>query len=149
MTKEQRAQLQAIAGALVSNPLLDEALDTALDMIQANWYDNFWKSNHNDPGVFENFLRDHASAQSTWPLRAEDITIVADKDRKVVMANVEKLCKILFGNEEHDLLDRITDLWSYYCLLPPPATKGHVVDAYICHIHPELDTFVATIETRR
>lgn len=52
----------------------------------------------------------------------EDIVIVVDMNLKVVVANSEKLCQILYGEEVHNLLDRAIDLWTFYCPLPSPDT---------------------------
>lgn len=147
MSKDERAQLKEIAQLIASTPSLDATLSPALDMVKVNWYEMFWKGNHNDPDFFENFLRDQTSARSIWLLAADDIFIVVDKHRKIVAANVEKLCQLLFGEEVHDLLDRAIDLWAFYCPLPFPATKRHVVDDYIRRLHPELDPAKATVET--
>lgn len=146
MDGDDRSHIRQISEVVARNPLLDAGLERYLQTIKENWFEAWWKNDHNDPEYFENFLRDQECARSVWPLNDEEIFLVVD-NLKVVVANIEGMCQLLFGEETLDLLDRAIDLWSYYWPLPLPETSRHVVDRCVRRQHPELDPAAATIET--
>lgn len=147
MSEQERDNIRQVAKTHVETPSLDTALASNLQTVKKNWFNDWWKNNQHDIDPLQNLVRDKRCAETVWPLMEEDIVIVVDMNLKVVTANIEKLCQILYGEEVHDLLDRAVDLWTFYCPLPIPETGRHAVNGYIRKLHPELDPLQATVET--
>jgi hypothetical protein len=118
---------------------------TYIDLVGANWQSGR-NNGARDPDYFRQYLRDQQAATHVWKTVAEDILVVADKNRQVLFASFDKLGQFLYGKEVVDLITRALDMWSFYAPIPAPETARHVIDNYIRRIHPELDSPKATVE---
>ncbi|KAK9413547.1 putative Prolyl 4-hydroxylase alpha subunit Fe(2+) 2OG dioxygenase domain-containing protein [Seiridium unicorne] len=102
-----------------------------------------------DKDLFYQYFLDQRAAhdEDIWEAVDEDIFIVLDKNRRVVLANIERLTQLLYGTETADILVRCLDLWSHYVPMPIPDTARHVVENHHRRVYSWLDPSRATVET--
>jgi len=105
MSKAERAEAREAASSQDGK----SELKASLTVVEANWHAG-WNDERWDPDCFRNFLVDQTAAAKVWTLVEKDIFIVTDKHRRVAFANIERLNRILFGEEVTQLMNRIIDL---------------------------------------
>lgn len=142
-TPLQRAQCRS--ASLEADRSGDTRLRRKLDIVKENWQHK-WNKLWLDDDFFHHYLIDQTAAEHAWDLVEEDVLIVTDRNRRVILANIEKLGEFLFGQEAMETLVRCLDMWKFFTPLPLPETSRHVVDEYVRRLHPELDPSAVTID---
>jgi hypothetical protein len=142
LSPEGRREAREAAKLVSGDPKFREVLET----LKKYW--STWTQGKKVADRFRQYLRDESAAKShsVWPLVTEDIYIVTDKERKVVVAVAQELTQLVYDQQATDLLTHALDMWTYFTPIPAPESRRHVVDKYIRKIHPELDLEQQTVE---